>query len=223
MIKKIEKLTVFCVFAVVFFCGGCNFVGIVGTPSRYEKKVPAEYDLAGQKGKKVLVFVEQPGWLSTQVNLRYYLTEAICANLIARVKVPSKYILSYDELSKFRSNRSDFSLLSPTEVGTALGADIVLLVMIEDCQLDELAGTGYYNGSLSVQAAVFGAGGEKVWPKDTAGKSVKVGFEVGENGQEAAIKRLVNACGYCISRYLYNCPEYRFKVSDEQIEAGWEE
>jgi hypothetical protein len=107
-------------------------------------------------------------------------------------------------------------------VGTALGADIVLLVVIEDCQLNELAGTGYYNGSLSVQAAIFDAGGEKVWPEDTAGKSIKVGFEVGENGQEAAIKRLVNACGYCISRYLYNCPEYKFKISDERVEAGWD-
>jgi hypothetical protein len=191
MVKKIEKLTVFFVLAGVFFYNGCGIVGLMGTPSQYEKKIPAEYDLTKQKGKKVLVLVEQPGWLSTQANVRYYLTEAVREKLRADVKVPSKYIFSYKELSEFRSKKSDFSSLSPAAVGEALGADIVLLVTIEDYQVSEVAGSGYYNGSLSVQAAVFEAGGEKVWPEDMAGKSIKVGFETGKRGQEEAVRRLV--------------------------------
>jgi hypothetical protein len=223
MIQKIEKLTVFFVLAGVFFYNGCGIVGLMGTPSQYEKKIPAEYDLAKQKGKKILVLVEQPGWLSTQANLRYYLTEAVRENLISKVKVPPKYILSYKELSEFRSNKSDFSSLSSAAAGKALGADIVLLVTIEDYQVSEVAGSGYYNGSLSVQAAVFEAGGEKAWPEDAAGKSIKVGFETGERGQEEAVKRLVNACAHCITRYLYNCPEYKFRIFDEGKKTGWEE
>jgi hypothetical protein len=223
MVKKIEKLTVFFVLAAVFFSSGCNFVGIVGTPSQYEKKVPAEYDLTKQIGKKVLVLVEQPGWLSAQANLRYYLTEAIRGNLIAKVKVPPEDILSYKELSEFRSKKGDFSLLSPAAVGKALGADIVLLVTIEDYQVGEVAGSGYYNGFLSIQAAIFEtATGEKVWPESAENKSIKVSFETGEHGQEAAIERLVNACAYCTSRYLYNCPKYIFKISDEQRDIGWD-
>ena len=221
--QKVKKLIVFFVLAAVFFYSGCGIVGLLGTPSQYEKKIPAEYDLTKQKGRKVLVLVEQPSWLSTQANLRYYLTEAIRENLIAKVKVPPKYILSYKELSEFRSNKSDFSSLSPAAVGKALGADIVLLVMIEDYQLSEVVESGYYNGFLSVQAAIFEtASGEKLWPESAEGKSIKVGFETGEKGQEAAVKRLVNACAHCTSRYFYNCPKYKFKISDEKRDIGWE-
>src|SRR4030042_123928 len=117
MVRKIEKLTVFCIFAGVSLCGGCGVVGVMGTPSQYEEKIPAEYDLAGQKGRKIVVLVEQPSWLSAQANLRYYLTQAISRDLTAKVKVPPQDILSYDKLSEFRSSKSDFSSLSPAEVG----------------------------------------------------------------------------------------------------------
>jgi hypothetical protein len=223
--QKVKKLTVFFVLAAVFFYNGCGIVGLLGTQSPYEKKIPAEYDLTKQKGRKVLVLVEQPGWLSAQVNLRYYLTEAIRENLIAKAKakVPPKYILSYNELSEFRSNKGDFSSLSPAAVGKALGADIVLLVMIEDYQLSEVAVTDYYNGFLSAQTALFEtASGEKLWPESAENKSIKVSFETGEQGQEAAVKRLVNACAHCTSRYFYNCPKYKFKISDEKRDIGWE-
>jgi hypothetical protein len=223
MTQKMKKLTVFCVLAAVFFYNGCGIVGLLGTPSQYEKKIPAEYDLTKQKGRKVLVLVEQPGWLSAQANLRYYLTEAIRENLIAKVKVPPEYILSYNELSEFRSNKGDFSSLSPAAVGKALGADIVLLVTIEDYQLSEVAESDYYNGFLGAQAALFEtASGEKLWPESAENKSIKVGFEA-EQGQEAAIDRLVDACAHCTIRYFYNCPKYKFKIFDERSDAGWEE
>jgi hypothetical protein len=223
--QKVKKLTVFFVLAAVFFYNGCGIVGLLGTPSQYEKKIPAEYDLAKQKGRKVLVLVEQPGWLSAQANLRYYLTEAIRENLIAKAKakIPPKYILSYNELSEFRSNKGDFSSLSPAAVGKALGADIVLLVMIEDYQLSEVAETDYFSGALSAQTALFEtANGGKVWPEYAESKSIKVSFEA-EHGQETADKRLASACAHCITRYFYNCTKDKFKVFDEGGNTGWEE
>lgn len=216
--KKIEKLIVFPVLAAVFFCSGCGFVGLMGSEGPYEKKIPAEYDLAKQKGKKVLVLVEQPSWLKTKANLRYHLTAVISESLIANVKVSPKYILSYKELSAFRSKESDFSSLSPAAVGKALGADIILLVTVENFQLSEIAGSGYYNGSLEVKAAAYDSSGEQVWEE----KSVQVGFETGERGQEQAVRRLVNACAHCITRYLYNCPEYKFRIPEEGSKTGWE-
>lgn len=217
MVKKIESLIVFLILAGLFFSSGCGIVGLVGTPSQYERKIPAEYDLKKQKGKKILVLVEQPGWFSGKTDLRYYLTGAVRDSLISNVKVKSKYVLTYKELSEFRSNKSDFSSLSSEEVGEALGADIVLLVIIKNFQLNEVAGSGYYNGSLNAQAAIYEVGGGKVWE----GRNVEVGFDTGERGQEEAIERLVNACAFCITRYLYNCPEYKFRIFDEGKKTGW--
>jgi len=225
MVKRMKKLTVFFVVAAVLFYSGCGIVGLMGTPSQYEKKIPAEYDLTKQKDQKILVLVEQPGWLSTQTNLRYYLTKAISEKLMAKakVKVPGEYIISYNELSEFRSNKGDFSLLSPVAVGRALGADIVLLVMIEDYQLNEVAETGYYSGFLGAQTVLFEtATGGKLWPESAKGKSIRVGFEA-EQEQEAAVDRLVDACTHCTTRYFYNCPKDKFKVFDDRSNVGWEE
>lgn len=222
---KIERLTVLCVFVGIFFCGGCGFIGLVGSEGPYEKKIPAEYDLTKQGNRKILVLVEQPNWLSAQANFCYYLTEAVRASLAAsgKTKISPNYILSYKELSDFRSNRSDFSSLSSTEVGKALGADIVLLVMIEEYQVGEVAGSGYYSGVLKVQASLIEtANGRKIWPEYADSKSVKVSFEA-ENGQETAERRLANACAHCITRYFYNCTKEKFKVFDEGGNTEWEE
>jgi hypothetical protein len=220
--QKIEKIIVYCVLAAIFSSSGCGIVGVAGTQSAYEKKIPAEYDLAGQKDKKVLVLVEQPGWLSTEVNLRFYLTEAISESFIANVKIPPDYIISYKELSEYRSNKSDFSSLSPVEVGQALSADIVLLVMIEDFQLNQIPDTDYYSGFLGAQSILFEtATGLKLWPESEMGKSIKVSFEA-ERNRDLSVNRLVTAAAHCITRYLYNCPKYKFKIFDEGIKAGWE-
>jgi hypothetical protein len=221
--QKIEKITVFFVLAVIFSSSGCGIVGVAGTQNAYEKKIPAEYDLAGQKDKKVLVLVEQPSWLTTEINLRFYLTEAIRDSFITNTKIASEYLISYKELSDFRSNKSDFSSLSPVEVGLALGADFVLLVMIEDFQLNQMHETDYYSGLLSAQAILFEtATGAKLWPESAMGKSIKVSFEA-ERNRELAAQRLVSAAAHCITRFLYNCPKYKFKIFDEGVETGWEE
>ncbi|MFA5239610.1 MAG: hypothetical protein WC476_07895 [Phycisphaerae bacterium] len=224
MAKKIEKLIVVITLALVLLSSGCAMVGLAGSESPYEKKVPAEYDLTKQKGGKILVLVEQPGWLDNKTNLRYYLTRALTQNLIAKVKVKPKYIIPYKALTNLRSDRSDFPLFSPVEVGRALDANTVLLVTIENCQLSEMPGSDYYNGILSVQAAVLDtATGDKVWPGPEGDKSIKVSFETGERGADGAVNRLVNASAYCTTRYFYNCPKYLFKTFDERGDSGWED
>jgi len=231
--KKVDyKRFAFCILTfvfltAVFFHSGCKLgavVGLMGSPTNYEKKVPAEYDLTQRKKQKILVLVDQPAYLNAQVNLRYYLTKAMSKNLTDRVRISPEYLVSYSELSEFRSNQPNFSLLLPTEVGKALGADMVLLVVIEDYQLQKLPEEGYYKGFLGVQSILFDvATGEKLWPLSEEGKSIKVGFEVESGGQETAVYRLVSACAYCNVRYLYNCPKKEFKIADDRNVAGWKD
>ena len=217
-----KKLIAFPALITSLFFSGCGLVGLLGTETSYEKKVPAEYNLYKLKGKKILVLVEQPGWLDTQTNLRYYLTKAMGNSLEAKVKIEPESIISYDEIAEFRSKIGDFSLLSPVEAGKALGVNLVLVVAVQDCQVNQLSDTEFYNGHLSVNSALFDTEtGKKVWPMEAEGKNVKVGFEVGENGQEAAVNRLVSVCAYCTTRYFYNCPKIKFKAFDERSGEGW--
>lgn len=208
--------------AAVFIHSGCGIVGIVGTPTSREKKVPAEYDLAKHKNEKLLVLVDQPLLLNAKVNLRYYLTEAINANLVAKVKIPSRNLITYRELAEFRAGQPDSSLLLPSKVGGALGADVVLLVMVEDYQVQEIADTRYYRGSLNAHVVLIEtATQERLWPRSRGGKSIKVGFDVGERGREPAVKRLVSACAYCIVRCLYDCRKDKFKIFDDKAHITW--
>lgn len=221
-VYKMKKLIATAVLVMTLYHSGCKLAGLIGTESQYEKKIPAEYNLYKVKDKKILVLVEQPGWLDVQANLRYYLTKAINKSLEVKVKIKPESIISYDELSEFRSQRGDISLLSPTETGKGLGADLVLMVMIEDCKLSDLAATDYYDGAISIKSALFDtATGLKVWPSEERGKSVKVGFETGEKGLEGAVDRLANGCAYCTTRYFYDCPRYKFKIFDERSGSGW--
>lgn len=213
----------FTVLTSLLFYSGCGIAGTIGTPRSHEKKIPAEYNLAGHRDRKILVLVNQPAWLNANVNLRFYLTEAINNSLVRNVKIPPGNLVTYNELSKFRSNQPNFSLLPPTKVGAALNTNMVLLVMIEDYQLYEIAETGYYKGSLNVQSILLEtATGEKLWPESAGSKSVRVGFEVENRGWEFAVKRLATACSYCIVRYLYNCPGDKFKIFDDKSDSSWE-
>ncbi|UCF43342.1 MAG: hypothetical protein JSV99_12380 [Planctomycetota bacterium] len=221
-----RKLTVLLTLVMLFPHSGCTFarlVGLVATPTEHEKKIPAEYDLTKRKGQKMLVLVHEPGWLGAQVNLRYYLTEAINENLQRKVRTEPEYLTGYDELSEFRSNHGNFSLLSAVEVGAALDASMVLLVVVEDYQLTKMGETDYYKGFLAARTVLLDVGsGEKLWPKSGESKTVRVGFEIESGGQAAAVRRLAADCAYCTVRYFYDCPKRRFKIADDRSDAAWD-
>ena len=221
-----KKLIVFITFIAVLSHGGCKLgglVGIVGTPTQREKKIPAEFDLGARKGQKILILVNQPGWLDADVDLRRGLTEAISEIILEKVKIKPAYLIGYGELSEFRSNKANFSLLSAAEVGAALDADMVLLVVPEGYQLTEMGGAGYYKGFLGVQTVLLdAASGEKLWPGLAERRTIRVGFEIEDRGREIAIKRLMAGCAHCIVRYFYNCPMLGFKISDDRSDISWE-
>jgi len=224
--EKMKKLSVFLGLTMVFPHSGCKFAGFVpllGTPTRYEKKIPAEYDLAKHKDQKMLVLVHEPGWLGAQVNLRYYLTEAINENLQKKTGIEPEHLTGYNELSKFRSNHANFSLLSAVEVGAALDAGMVLLVAVEDYELNKISDIDYYKGFLHAQTVLLDAvTGEKLWPKSAESKTVRVGFEIESGGQAAAVRRLAADCAHCTARYFYNCPKDQFKIPDDRSDVAWE-
>lgn len=118
-----------------------------------------------------MVFVHQPAYLNAQANLRYYLTDVMNKELRKKIKISSKNLVAYEELSEFRSNRADFSLLSPVDVGSALDADLVLLVVIEDYQLEEVDEVVFQNAFLACQTVLLDTATASSGPKPKRAKA----------------------------------------------------
>jgi hypothetical protein len=200
----------------------CALVGLAGTPTRREKIIEAEYALGERRDDMILVLVDQPGWISTEVNLRYHLTNRLNKELRKKIKLKPKHLVSYEKVSRFRSGEADFARHSPVEVGRALGARIVLVVTVEDHEFGQLSSSGYYNGFLTLNSALYEAGGKKLWPIPAQSKSIRVGFDVGIRSRAAAVERLMDAAAHCTVRYFYDCPKDQFQISDDKSDVSWQ-
>lgn len=212
--------------AVLFFVTGCKYaplISLLGTESYHEEKVPAEFDLTKQTDKKILVFVDQPAWLDSEANLRFYLTKSIRQTLMAKIKLTPESLISYEKLADFRSSEPGFASMSPVEVGRAMDANMVLLILIENYDLQAMAQTGYLMGNLDTRAVLYDVQtGEKLWPTQETSKSVKVGFEIETGGMEMAISRLAVASAFCTTRYFYDCPKAQFRIADDRTRIDLE-
>jgi len=220
-------LFTFAYLAAGLLINGCaapaGLVGILGRPGRHEKTVPAEYRLNDGTERRILVLVDQPGWLGAHQNLRFYITNAVNQTLREKIHISPELIIDYGKLSDFRAGRSDIPSLLPEQIGAALGADVVLLITLEAWQLERLADSPYQKGFLQAQAAVFDTStAEKLWPESRDGKSIRVGFEAEHRGRQAAVKRLADGLAYCVTRYFYDCPVAKFKIPEDLSGAAWE-
>jgi hypothetical protein len=216
-------LFAFLFVGAVFFCNGCGLVSMVVSPTRHEKKIPAEYELREHKDKKILILVEQPARLIATANLRYYLTRDIREYLVKKIRIPAEGLISYEKLVEYRNNQANFSRMPPVEVGMGLQVDIVLLVVVEDFRLYEMAETGFLKGFLISHAVILDTStGEKVWPKSFESKEIKVGFEFDERNVEVAVSRLTAASAHCLTRYFYDCPMDKFRIADDRSGEGCE-
>jgi hypothetical protein len=217
---------VFAGLPAVLFYAGCNpaLVGVIGSPTSSETGHLAEYDLSKNKDQKILVFVDQPAYLSAYPNLRFYITDIITKILQDKdkAKVSPSLFINYHALADLRASTPDFYTLSPAQIGEKLGADLVLVITVTDCKIRGLPEAGYFAGSLDAHAELYRvSSGEKLWPTAENSRLVQVGFESERRGRDAAVVRLAAAASHCVARYLYNCPKTGFKISDERTASGW--
>jgi hypothetical protein len=209
---------------VVLFYAGCSpgIIGVIGTPTPSEMKSSAQYNLTKDIDQKILVLVDQPASFSEYASLRFYLTDMIIKMLQVKAKIKPSLFIDYQTLADLRADAPDLYTLSPVQVGSKLGADLVLAVTITNCRITNMAEAGY-NGSLDASAALYKvATGEKLWPTMEQSQLVQVGCESERRGQDAACVRLAAAAAHCITRYLYDCPKAGFKISDERTVSGWD-
>jgi hypothetical protein len=220
-----RKLLLFCGVGMLLCCGGCaRAIAALATPTQWEIKVPAEYNLSDNKPEKLLVLVEQPAWATSEANMRVYLTQALEALLEEKIGIRAKAFVPYQELADVRNSRPDFAMLSPPQAGRTLGAQMVLYVVIDNFGLYGLSDAGYYKGRLDTRSGLYDVASQQMlWPQSDQLKISSVSFEA-QKGLDEAGKRLAGATSRCIVRNFYDCPKKEYKVGDENINEdakGW--
>jgi hypothetical protein len=216
-----KKILILIVLFLPFVLSGCQGLASLGTPTSYEQKIPAEFNLSEYKTNKILILVKSSSIADNQDKVSLYLNKSIGAMLLSNKAVKPEQLIPFSELEKYRNSEFLFDIKKPVEVGKALNADLVLTAEIIDLKLENLGGTDFYEGSLTVRASIADiASSQVLWTADGSGKLVKVGFDVENSGLEAAAKRLAVSASHCITRYLYDCRKASFKIYEEAAQ-GW--
>ncbi len=220
---KIIRLAAVCVIlGAVFFSWGCQLPAIMSKETRYEKKVPAEYNLKAQSDKKLLVLINQPSWLGGASDLNENLTKAVYANLISSKILKSTALIPYEQIKAFSEKDPDYFYAYPKNAGESLNADLVLFIVIDQKHLEPAQQGIYYKGLLSGRSQLIEvSGGDILWPVSPDGKIVRVEFDVEKGGYDAAGLRLANSFAHCVVRYFYDCPVAKFQTFDDKSQSGW--
>jgi hypothetical protein len=219
----VRKPAAFITVLVLAFSCGC-IVPIFTEPTRHEKKIPAEYNLAVIKDRTIVVLTENPIWANAPVSLTSQLTAELNGDLTDKIGLKSEVLIPYERLQTFRATAPDAAGLSPSELGKAVGADLVLFVEVHEFALNKTIETDYYKGMLEGRAALFDAGsGKRLWPESELGKLIRVAFDVEQGDYNEAVDRLSRAFAHCVIRYLYDCPVAKFKIFEDKSGTGWKD
>ena len=201
MICSFWPAVLFCAgLPLALFYAGCNAVGIVSvisTPTSSEAGTSAEYDISKDKDQKILVFVDQPAYLSDYPNLRFYITDMITKTLQDkdRAKVPPALFINYQSLADFRAATNLIFMRFPRRRLVKNSAQTLSWTLpLPTAKSAIYPEGGYVAGSLDAYAAIYGvSSGEKLWPTTENSRLVQVGFESERRGRDAAVVRLAAA------------------------------
>jgi len=195
---------------------GCAIFGVAVSPSAAEVKLKAEYNLVDKEPNKILILVEQPPTDTSTSNIRLYISQFAEAMLVTKLKLKQETIIPYQKLSELRDAREDFAMLSPVEVGRALGAEMVLYITVDEFRQAKLGSESFYESILTTRSGLYDVGrGELVWPEDGNLRKIKVGLDMEKGEFDKGASRLAQASVKCVVRYLYNVKKIDSRVPEE--------
>ena len=214
------KISNICILlALTAFLGGCevlNLGEILVTPTYGEQKIPAEYDLKANSEGGILIYVEGSPSSGSSLSLEDQASKIIKGYMVKRAKIKDKYVLPLSRLSLARANGDALKGLAPVHIGKKLEKSLVLHVIIENNQLYQMSGRGYYDGTLVTRTRLYDVEtGQVLWPDEKGGRIVKTHVELETAGRKVASERLLSATGHCIVRSLYNCIRNKYRIKDE--------
>ncbi len=203
--------------------GGCGLVALLGTPSGTEETIPAQYDISQSYDEKILVLVNQPGWVDSPVNMRKEITNKINAYFkVYFKKMPQTSIIDYETVKEVTGGDFTLENMMPAEIAKKFDAGLVLYVEIIDYQFMRLTSDNFSADIKTVSTLYDGHTGNVLWPKERGGSVVSLAVEL-EKGAEKTIARLAVANAHCILRNFYDCRRVKYRVPEEtkgyEIEA----
>jgi len=220
---KVNTKLVLTLMGLGILVSGCAILGVAVSPSAAEVKLKAEYNLAQKEPNSILIFVDQPATAINTSNIRLYISQFAEAMLVTKLKLKQETIIPYQKLSELRDSREDFAMLSPVEVGRALGAEMVLYITVDEFRQAKLGSEGFYESILTTRSGLYDVTrGELVWPEDGNLRKIKVGLDMEKGEFDKGASRLAEASVKCIIRYLYDVKKIDSRVPEE-VNYNWSE
>ena len=203
------------------FWTGCQTIGGVGgamsSEMQSEKVVPAEFKLDETEGK-IIVFINQPGWIRSPMDLRTALTNSTNIALVEKAKIEKERLTGYEDIQKIRLALPQDKKDDMFETASKAGAKYVLAIQVMDFDLSTFAEKDFFNGMMTTKSCLYDVARKKIWPAEKDYKEITVSIEADKGTVETAVGKLSNATAFCVARYFYDCKAIRFRIAEEQKE-----
>lgn len=213
--RKYNFLAVTLISFLAIFLTGCSAVGIIAAPTQSEEDVPAEFDISEISGP-ILIYVRQPGWIKSPVDLRRDITDSMTLTLEKKAGISAEMLIDYDRVVSLRRSFDDRQRDEPFTFAEKLSAEYVMVVEIVGFDLSTFAERNFYNGTMQTRTCLYDGKGKKLWPEDKGCRDITVGVEAEKGTVETVVKTFSMATAHCISRYYYNCRKARFSIPEEK-------
>ncbi len=198
---------------------GPKLLPILSTPTPYEQKIPAQYDIGKYNQGKLAVLVQ--GAPAPQV--RQILTEAILYELVEKTSLRKSDVIPGSVMNDLRKDEAKYLAMSQKQIGEAVGASTVLVVKIVNYGLYPLPTGGYYAASIRVSGTVSDARtGVLQWPLDGPGREVTLNYDAERGTADSVMAKILTYTAHGVVRYLYDCPKAYWHTPGEQKTTEWD-
>jgi hypothetical protein len=183
MSVNVKSVTVAAALAACLGLPGCQvflpFIALWELAFPHDK-VPAQFKLP--KDKRVLVFPDDMNRPVAYPPVKRALAEKVGKVLVEKKAVA--YAVPYDELIDLQHSEPNFNRLAVATVGRKLGADLVILVNIDQFQLKDSPVSTLWRGRFSAKVRVVDVRKGRLWPDESAGRPVSASEPVCDNSSE---------------------------------------
>jgi hypothetical protein len=204
---------------ILCLVSGCGMVPVMTTPTRYEDKIPAQFDIAKNAQGKVAVLVQG----APTRDVRMLLTDAILNELKEKTDLKKVDLIPAEAIDNLRKDETRYLAMDQGQIGGAVGAGTVLAVKIVNYGLYPAPMGSYYDASVKVSASIIDVRTAiQLWPRDSAGREVSLTFDAEAGSAEAVSVKVLVSAAHGIARYLYDCPKAYWNTPGEPRSLEWD-